>query len=347
VMKYIVVMVMIICSGIISVVAQSGDEFNKVCLVSDIGRIDDGTFNQYAFEGMIRASNEFDLEFSYIETQAQEDYIVNITQCIDDGTQIIVTVGFLMGDVTRQIAEEHPEIYFIGVDQFVEDATANYAGIQFREDEAGFLVGVLAALVAADNQYDVVAGVYGMDIPPVMRYRNGFEQGVRYINPNLTILGEYIPDFNAPELGEETAQRFMDEGADVIFGAGGITGSAAIRYAAQQTIYVIGVDQDEYYTTFANGDVPEAEYLISSALKQVDVGVYDLIEALVMGDTETFNGGGNYILSVRNGGISFTDRSNINVPTEIYVAVGDVERLLARGRLETGVDPITGELVQQ
>jgi basic membrane protein A and related proteins len=346
-MKYIVAIVMMFCLGMIAVVAQSENEFSKVCLVSDVGRIDDGTFNQYAFEGMIRASGEFDLEFAFIETENPEDYVANITQCIEDGAQIVITVGFLMSDVTQQIAEEYPEIYFIGVDQFVEGATSNYAGIQFREDEAGFLVGVLAALVAIDNQYDVVAGIYGMEIPPVVRYRNGFEQGVRYINPDLTILGEYIPDFNAPELGEETAQHFIDEGADVIFGAGGLTGSAAIRYAAQQAIYVIGVDQDEYYTTFSNGDVPEAEYLISSALKQVDIGVYDLLEALVMGDMETFNGGGNYILSVRNGGISFTDRNNINVPAEIYVAVGDVERLLARGRLETGVDPITGELQEQ
>ncbi len=252
-----------------------------------------------------------------------------------------------MGDVTFAAAEANPDVFFVGIDQFVFEGPENYVGVQFREDQGGFLVGALAALVSENN---IVAGVYGIDIPPVIRYRNGFEQGVRYIaerdDREIEVLGNYNESFTDPAKGASDANQYIGEGADVILGAGGPTGSGAITEAAQQDVYVIGVDQDEYFTTFGSGETPGAEYIITSGIKRVDVGVYDMIQALVEGNMDAFPGGTNYILDVANGGMTFVDTPHdSDVPEEVYEQVREIEQMLIDGELETGVDPLSGELM--
>jgi basic membrane lipoprotein Med (substrate-binding protein (PBP1-ABC) superfamily) len=320
----------------------------SVCLVTDVGRVNDGTFNQYAYEGMIQAGEEFDLETNFIETTAATDYAANIGTCVDEDFDVIVTVGFFLQDATLVAAQENPEVYFIGVDQAVADGPTNYVGTQFREDQAGFLVGVLAALVTESN---IVAGVYGIDIPPVVKFRNGFEQGILYAEENLLedkdveALGVYIPDFVAPDRGASAAEQFIGEGADVIFGAGGPTGSGGISAAAQQEVWVIGVDQDEYLTTFGGGETPGAEFIISSATKRVDVAVYSMIEALVNGDMETFIGGGTYVFSAEVDGVGFAPKHDAEIPDEYYDELTTVLEGLKSGEIETGVDPESGVLL--
>jgi basic membrane protein A len=311
-----------------------------VCLVTDVGRVNDGTFNQYAYEGMINASNDLDFETDFIETQAQTDYDTNINTCVGEGFDAIVTVGYLIADATLLAAQDNPDVYFIGVDQFFENHPDNLVGIQYREDQGGFLAGVLAALMTESG---TVAGVYGIDIPPVVKFRNGFENGAKSINPDINLLGVYIDDFVAPDRGASAAEQFLGEGADVIFGAGGPTGSGGIKRAAEEGIWVIGVDQDEYYTTFGSGETPGAEYLISSAVKRVDLGVYDQILGVLTG---AFAGGGLYVLDAANGGITYAPPHEAAVPEDVLADLETVRVGLASGMIETGVDPITGELLE-
>lgn len=323
-------------------IAQS--EVDSVCLVTDIGRINDGTFNQTTYEGMMQAAEDYELDTTFIETQAQTDYESNINNCLQEDYDIIITVGFLLTDATVAAANEHPDKFFIGIDQDargVAEPPSNWVGIQAREDQAGFIVGALAALVTEAN---IIGAVYGPDIPPIVRFRNGYDQGIRYINPEIEILSVYIDDFQAPDRGGSAAVQFVGEGADVLFGGGGPTGSGAILAAAQEGIYVIGVDQDEYFTTFGAGETPGAEFLISSALKRVDVGVYDMIAAIMEG--EGFLGGDNYILTVENGGIDFAGPNDSDIPEEIYAQVTEIRDMLAAGEIETGVDPVSGELLE-
>ncbi|MCU0515041.1 MAG: BMP family ABC transporter substrate-binding protein, partial [Anaerolineae bacterium] len=302
------VVVLALLSAIVPAAGAQGS-VESVCLVTDIGRINDGTFNQYAYEGMAQAAGDLALDNKYIETVSETDYEANINTCVEEGFDIIVTVGFLIADATRAAAEANPNVYFIGVDQFVADGPTNYVGIQFREDQAGFLVGAMAALVANEAGADTIAGVYGVEIPPVKKFRNGYEQGARFINPQwevgVNILGNYEDSFIDPAAGASTARQYIGEGAAVIFGAGGPTGSGAIAEAAKAGVFVIGVDQDEYFTTFDSGATEGAEFLITSALKRVDVGVSNMIQVLAEGNMEAFPGGSIYILDVANGGITF------------------------------------------
>ena len=313
----------------------------RVCLVTDVGRVNDGTFNQFAYEGMLRAATDFGLESNYIETQSQTEYNGNIQRCVDEGYNIIVTVGFLIADATLAAAQANPDVYFIGIDQFFEGHPENLVGVQFREDQSGFLAGALAAQMTESG---VIAGVYGIDIPPVVKFRNGFEQGAAYINPDVVALGVYIDDFVAPDRGASAAEQFIGEGADVIFGAGGPTGSGGIARAAELGAYVIGVDQDEYFTTFGNGSTPGADRLISSAVKRVDNSVYLNIQALVEGG-ENWLGGQLFIGDAANGGVGFAPAHDADVPAEVTATLEDILAGLADGSIETGVDPVSGALL--
>ena len=315
----------------------------NVCLVTDQGGVDDGTFNQLAFEGMQRAAEDFGLETQTIESDTPSDFEPNIRTCLDSEYDAIITVGFLLTDATLDAAEANPDVYFIGVDQFFADHPTNLVGVQYREDQPGFVVGVMAAMM---TESDVIGGVYGIDVPAVVKFRNGFEQGAKYVNPDITVLGSYSDSFIDPTGGAETAQAMLGDGADVIFGAGGQTGTGGITYAAAEGAWVIGVDQDEYFTSFGAGESPGADRLITSATKAVDVGVYNLLDALTEGNIE-WPGGDIYILEASNQGVGFAPPHDADVPEEVTERAEEVLQMLAEGELETGVDPLTGALLDE
>jgi basic membrane lipoprotein Med (substrate-binding protein (PBP1-ABC) superfamily) len=316
----------------------------SIGLVTDIGQVNDGTFNEFAHEGATQAADEYGLEYSYIETQAPGEYEQNIDTLLNENFDVIVTVGFLIADATYAAAEANPDTIFIGVDQdFSGDRTLpNLVGIQFREDQAGFLVGALAGMM---TESDIVGFVGGVEIPPVQKFRNGYAHGIQYVNPDATLLDVYIPDFVAPAEGASAAQQQMGEGADVIFGAGGKTGSGAISEAATQGVYVIGVDQDEYITTFGDGESPGSENILTSAIKRVNVGVYDQISAVVDG---SFEGNGNYILNASNDGVGYADfhEAADDIPEDVKNYLEEIRQMLAEGELTTGVNPVSGEVIE-
>jgi basic membrane lipoprotein Med (substrate-binding protein (PBP1-ABC) superfamily) len=315
------------------------------CLVTDLGNVNDGTFNEFAYNGMLDAEEEFGLETTFIETQSETDYAKNIDTCVQEGFDAIITVGFLIADATLEAAEANPETMFIGVDQFFAAPPDNLVGIQYREDQGGFLAGALACMMTDSN---VVGGVYGIDIPPVVKFRNGFENGCAYVNPDASILGVYVPSFTDSAAGASTAEQFIGEGADVIFGAGGPTGSGGIRNGAEEGIYVIGVDQDEYNTTFGGGSAPGADKIITSAVKRVDLGVSEQLKGLADPSSDIWAGGGLYILDAANGGITYADFHDAaaDIPDAVQERLEEIREALAADELTTGVDPVSGEIVE-
>jgi len=314
----------------------------NLCLVTDVGKINDGTFNQFAYEGGKKAADEFGLNFKYIETVATTDYAKNIDTCVSEGFKAIITVGFLIADATDAAAKANPDVYFMGVDQNVADpAPKNWTGLVFREDQAGFLAGALAAQMTKSG---TIAGIYGINIPPVAKYRNGFEQGAKFINPDIKVLGTYNDSFTTPDVGSANAKQFIGEGADVIFGAGGPTGTGGITAAAAAGVYVIGVDQDEYTTSFGGGKSPGSDKIISSAMKRVDQAVYLAVQSLVQGGKD-FTGGAYLTMSAANAGVGFAPKHDSDVPDAVTDYMNDILVGLKRGWISTGVDPVTGALL--
>ncbi len=309
----------------------------RVGLVTDIGKIDDGTFNQYAYEGMQRAAEEFGLETTYIETARPEDGEGNILMLAEGGYQVIVTVGQILGEATERVAKDYPHTNFVTIDFAPYPVLPNVMGLLFAEDQAGFLAGALAGYVTQSNVLGVVAGD---QIPPVIKFRKGFTNGARHVNPKVEVLGEYIESFTDPGKGRVVAQSFIEQGADVIFGAGGQTGSGGIREAAEQGVWAIGVDQDEWVTTFENGRAPGADRLLSSAIKRVDNAVYVAIrragEGKFVGETAIFDAG--------NEGVDLAPyhAAESAIPEEAKGRIDEIAAGLRSGTITTGVGP-TGE----
>jgi basic membrane lipoprotein Med (substrate-binding protein (PBP1-ABC) superfamily) len=308
----------------------------KVNLVTDIGRVDDGTFNQFAFEAMESAAECFGFTTSYIETVSEADYNTNISTSLEDDPNVVITNGFLIATDTMTAAEANPDVDFIGVDQFQEAFPANYIGVQFREDQGGYMAGVLAASLSESGVVGVVGG--REDVPPVVRFVNAYEQGALSVNPDIQVLSVYNESFTTPDKGASDAAQFIGEGADVIFGAGGQTGSGAIAAATEEGVWGIGVDQDEYFTTFNSGDAPGSEYLATSAVKRVDLAVFRNIVASMTDEFE----GGLYTLEAANDGITYAPFHDAELPEEAVQALEDARSGLADGSIDTGVDPVTG-----
>jgi len=305
----------------------------RVGLVTDVGKVNDGTFNEFAYKGMMQAVEEFGLESAFIETLAPTDYEKNITQFAEEDYDVIITVGFMLTDATRLLAPDYPDITFAGVDQFQADTIENVMGMLFSEDQSGFLAGALAGLMTESK---VVGIVCGMEIPPVIKFRLGYENGVHHVCPDCTVLGLYIDSFTDPARGKEAALSQMAEGADVIFGAGGPTGTGGIVAAAAEGVWVIGVDQDEYLTSFGRGSVEGHEYLLSSAMKRVDVSVYTAIKNVVEG---TFQGGNAFFVAANEGvGLAPFHDAEGSIPLLVKDKLTDIFKGLADGTITTGVE---------
>lgn len=308
----------------------------RVNLVTDIGRVDDGTFNQFAFEAMEAAVECFDFETSYIETVSEADYATNIATTLEANPNVVITNGFLIATDTLAAAEANPDTDFIGVDQFQEEFPENYIGVLFREDQGGYMAGVLAATLSESGVIGVVGG--REDVPPVVRFVNAYETGAKSVNPDIRVLSVYNESFTAPDKGASDAAQFIGEGADVIFGAGGQTGSGGIAAAAEQGVWAIGVDQDEYFTTFNSGDAPGSEYLATSAVKRVDLAVFRNIVASMSDEFA----GSLYTLEAENDGITYAPFHDAELPDEAIAALEEARAGLADGSVDTGVDPVTG-----
>ncbi len=311
-----------------------------VGLVTDVGEIDDKSFNQSAWEGVLKAKEELGAYVDYIETKDPKDYEANIRLFAENGFDVIVTVGFALGEATQTMAKEFPEVYFIGVDQFqawaVDDDTGNdlpnVAGLIFHEDRAGFLAGALAGMITKTNK---IAGVLGTDlVPPVKAFGTGYINGAKYVNENVEAKVIYHPGgldvaFTDPEWGAATARQLIDQGYDVIFGAGGKTGNGALIEVAEaakagKEVYCIGVDTDQWYT------VPEARpCLVTSAMKLITPGVFDLIKMAKEGNFPA----GNYYGGV--GLAPFHDFEDA-IPQEVKDKLEEIRKGLEAGEIPTG-----------
>jgi basic membrane protein A len=253
--------------------AVTCDTALKVGLVTDVGRVNDKGFNQSAFEGMEAAKTAAPtcFETQYIETTSQSDYAKNIAEFTDEGYDVVIGVGFLLGDALGDAAKENPDIKFISVDGVPgeghdESWSTNGESLFFAEDQAGYLAGVLAASVSTSNHIGVVGGL--VVVPPVERFVEGYIDGAKDTKPDITVDSVYTTSFTDPAMGNNAATQMINGGADVIFAAGGLTGNGALLAACQANILAIGVDTDQYET------LPEAQAcLVSSATKNIVVAL--------------------------------------------------------------------------
>jgi basic membrane protein A and related proteins len=302
-----------------------------VGLVTDVGKIDDKSFNQSAWAGVQQAQTDLGAIINYVETSDAKDYAANMQLFIDKSYDIIVTVGYALGTATHDAAVANPNVKFIGVDQFQSDTLPNLVGLVFHEDQSGFLAGALAAQMTKTG---TIAAVLGTNlVPPVVAFKEGYEAGARYINPNIQVISTYHPGgldvaFTDPEWGATTAAQAITNGADVVFGAGGKTGNGAlIEVASHPGLYCIGVDSDQWET------VPEAHpCLLSSAMKLITPGVFDILQQAKNGTFPTGN------LYGAAGLAPYHDFDSV-IPQAVKDKIDQIAAGLKDGSITTGYNP--------
>lgn len=308
----------------------------KVGMVSDVGGLDDASFNQNTWEGLERAQEELGVEAKFIESQAQADYEKNITEFAEQDYDLIITVGFLLADATAKMAEQYPDQKMAIIDNAYDPPLPNVAGIIFNVDEAAFPIGYLAAgwAVLKDPADPQVGWVAGMQIPPVEQFIVAYEAGVAYYNAqkgtNVQSKGVYVGDFEAPDLGKTQGQSLIDEGVDIIFGCGGKTGNGGIAAAKENGKWGIGVDVDQYYTLPNEKDI-----LITSVMKRLDNAVFGVVDALLK---DEFPGGGVYVGTLENDGVGLAPYHDFEdeIPDELKSEVDQIVEGIKKGEIDTG-----------
>jgi basic membrane protein A len=280
----------------------------KVGVVIDSGTEKDKSFNEYTLKGARQAAEEAGLAFAYQSPQSASDYERTLENLVaNEKPDLVITVGFRMGDATARVARRYPHLRFAIVDnayipgagcsETVQDCyseaggLSNVTSLMFAEDEIGYLAGVLGACVSKTG---VIASVAGLEIPPVLRFVQSFQEGARSLKPEIVLLNQFIPDFNDPAFGKVTAQDFIRQGADVIFGVAGNTGNGALLAAHEAGLMAIGVDVDQYY---AYPEVRSA--LLTSASKYVDLAAARAVEDFVAGKLAP----GIRLANLANGGV--------------------------------------------
>jgi len=269
----------------------------KVGLVTDIGGLNDRSFNQLANEGFERAKSELGVEGRVLTSSKNSDYVPNLSSLAQQKYDIVIGIGFLMAESVETVAKKFPDTNFAIIDYpqaAMKSKPANVDGLLFKEAEAGYLVGTLAALYAKDKGGDqVISSVGGQKIPPVDAYIAGFQAGAKKANPDIKTLNGYSEDFVKQDLCKELALNQIAEGSQVVFQVAGQCGLGALDAAKEKSMQGIGVDADQGYL---------GAHIITSALKKVDVAVFDTIKAVQDG---SFKGGTDTIFDVKSGGVGY------------------------------------------
>jgi basic membrane protein A len=266
----------------------------KAGVVTDIGGLNDRSFNSLANKGRKDAQSELGVETRVLLSDSNADYVPNLTTLAQQQFDLIISNGFLMADATNTVASKLPDSNFAIVDfsaAGLKDKPQNVEGLLFAEQEAGYLAGYLAGLWAKDNDAKVVSTVGGQKIPPVDHYIAGFQAGAKEAYPGIQTLNAYSQDFVDQAKCKEIALDQISKGSKVVFQVAGGCGLGALDAAKQEGVQGIGVDADQAYL---------GDHILTSALKRVDVAVFNAIKRAQDG---TFKGGTDVLHTVENDGV--------------------------------------------
>jgi basic membrane protein A and related proteins len=273
---------------------EAQGEAIKAGMVTDIGGLDDRSFNFLANKGMEQAQSELGTDTRVVISDSNGDYVPNLTTLAQQQFDLIVPVGFLMADATNTVATKVPSANFAIVDfsaALLKDKPKNVQGLLFKEQEAGYLVGYLAGLWAKDNNAKTVSSVGGQKIPPVDRYIAGYQAGAEAAYPGIETLNGYSQDFVDQAKCKEIALDQIAQGSKVVFQVAGRCGLGALDAAKEKSVQGIGVDADQAYL---------GPHILTSALKKVDVAVFQAVKRAQAGN---FKGGTDVTATVENGGV--------------------------------------------
>ena len=333
----------IIISLCISFVFAGGDKEDSsktshtIGLVTDTGGIDDKSFNQSTWEGILKFKEDAisqgqNISINYLQSESDADYIPNLSTLADEGYQLIISPGFLFVDSITEVSSNYPDTHFLIIDSVVPDKN-NVASAVFAEHEGSFLVGIAAALQAQKEGKKKVGFIGGIDFDVIQRFEAGFEAGVEAIDPSIKVVVEYAGDFSNPQIGQTIATKMYDSGISVIFHAAGGTGNGIIKEAKDRAIqnkkvvaWVIGVDRNQYeegiFNTASNQSV-----ILTSMLKRVDVAAYSVSKQEI---SNNFPGNDVLYFDLSRDGVGIP-KNNPNLSNETLTTIDKWKQKIVNG----------------
>lgn len=296
----------------------------KVGMVTDIGGLNDRSFNQLAHAGLKRGEKDLGAQIRVLTSQRNADYVPNLSTLAQQRYDLVIGVGFLMAEAMNTVAKRFPNVNFAIVDfsqAGLKDKPTNVHGLLFKEQEAGYLAGYLSGLYLEDKggSKPVASTVGGQKIPPVDHYIAGFQAGIKAANPKAETLNGYSQDFVDQAKCKEEALNQIGEGSTIVFQVAGQCGLGALDAAREKGVQGIGVDADQAYL---------GNQVLTSAIKKVDVAVFTAIKARQDG---AFKGGQDTIFDVKSGGVGLGKISSEG--SEFADQVKEVQDKIAAGEI--------------
>ena len=292
----------------------------KIGMVADTGGINDESFNQSAWEGLQQAQKDLGVEIKVIESKQASEYVSNIDSLVDEGMDLVIGVGFTMKDAIQEEAKNYPDQQFAIIDETYDSIPKNVTPILFKENEATFLTGLIAGRMTKTNQ---VGFIGGMENPIIGRFEYGFKYGVKTANSAADVKTQYAGTFSDAAKGKSIANQMYGNNMDIILSAAGATGLGAIESAKENNKYAIGVDKDQ--SSLAPNNV------LTSALKKVNVGVYDVVKELVNGNLQ---GGQAKVYGLKEDGVGIPESTKNLVPQEVLDYVNEMKEKVKNGDIK-------------
>lgn len=299
----------------------------RVAAVLTFAGLGDMNFNDMAYEGLLRAQEDFGIEFDYVEPKTFGDYPGCFRRYAEAGTyDLIIGLSYEQGTPLVGIADEFPEQKYCIIDPALEHPSIHAVSTN-RQDQF-FLCGALAGLgtlsaMPQANEENVVGVILGQDNPDIQAAAQGFEAGARYVNPEVRILSAVTDGFSNPASGHEVARDMYQSGADFIQHMAGASGLGVIRAAKETGNYVLGTGSNQNYI--------EPDYIVATAIRNVDDVVYNEVRAVVQGTWQP----GVTVLGLQDAAVGFTtEKSNVRVPADILAAIEDIRAAILAGELE-------------
>jgi basic membrane protein A len=298
----------------------------KMAIVTDIGSLQDRSFNQLANEGRKAVGQKLGIPTRVYETHAEAERIPNMLAASKAGYNLVFAVGFLNYNALNAVAPRFAKLQYAGIDQdyaLFSKKPKNATGVIFAEQEAGYLVGYLAGLEAKKEKFDTVSAVGANNVPAIVRYISGYIQGAKKAYPAIKVLANYAndPTFSDQAKCHETALNQINQGSHVVFQVAGGCGLGALQAAKENKVWGIGVDADQRYL---------GPHIMTSALKKVDKAVEDLTTLAKKGQLKT---GKDYLFNLKNGGMGMGSVSP-KIPKAYITKTNAIAKQIAQGKIK-------------
>lgn len=295
----------------------------RIAMVTDIGGLNDRSFNALAYKGLKDAEKELGAEVRAVSSKSNADYVPNLSTLARQKYDVVFAVGFLMAEATDKVAKAFPNTKFAIIDfsqAGLKSKPKNVEGLLFKENESGYIVGYMAGLYAKQKGGDqVISSVGGQKIPPVDAYIAGYEAGARAANPEIKVLNGYSQDFVDQAKCKELALNQIEEGSQVVFQVAGQCGLGSLDAAKQKGVQGIGADADQGYL---------GDHILTSALKKIDEAVLKTVKDAQGG---TFKGGTDTLFDAKSNGVGLGKVSAAG--QELKAQTEEIQKKIAAGEI--------------